>query len=99
MQKESQSMDITHIPELLRLAEEVQATKEPRVLTRDGEELVVVQPAKAAAAKRGRIPRGKPTTPQDPIWKLVGIGKSEGLGDVSQNKYKYLGQAYYDKHL
>lgn len=37
-------MDISNIPELLRLAEEVHATNEPRVLRRDDEDLVEVRP-------------------------------------------------------
>ncbi len=44
MQKELKSMDVTNMPDLLRLAEEVQATKQPRVLTRGGEELVEMRP-------------------------------------------------------
>jgi excisionase family DNA binding protein len=47
--------------------------------------------------KRTRAPRGTPITAYDPIWSIVGIGRSEGPTDVSQNKYKYLAEAYTPK--
>jgi hypothetical protein len=34
----------------------------------------------------------------DPLWDLVGIGHSGGPGDVSENKHKYLADAYTDTH-
>lgn len=46
-------VDITHAPEVLRLAEEVRTSKTPRVLRRNGEEIAVVMPL-SAARKRAR---------------------------------------------
>jgi hypothetical protein len=46
---------------------------------------------------RRKIPaihRGKPFTINDPLWTIVGLGKSGGLADVSENKDKYLADAY-----
>jgi hypothetical protein len=40
-----------------------------------------------------RSVRGKPTSADDPLWKLVGIGHS-GKGDISANKHQYLADAY-----
>jgi hypothetical protein len=37
--------------------------------------------------------RGKPTSADDPLWKLVGIGHS-GTREISANKHKYLARAY-----
>jgi len=34
------------------------------------------------------------TSKDDPLWNIVGIGRSDGPGDVSENKYKYLAEAY-----
>lgn len=42
--KEATNVDNSNIPELLRLAEEVKDTKEPKILRRDGEELAVLVP-------------------------------------------------------
>jgi hypothetical protein len=53
MAKELKAIDVTHRPELLRLAEEVRRTNEPRLLRRDGEDLAVVAPV-APTPKRRR---------------------------------------------
>lgn len=42
--------------------------------------------------------RGKPTSADDPLWRIVGIGHSQGPNDVASNKHKYLAEAYADKH-
>jgi len=54
MAEHAKSLDISDIPELLRLAEEVRATNEPRMLTRDNEDLAVVMPVGTRPAKRHR---------------------------------------------
>ena len=41
--------------------------------------------------------RGKVFTKEDPLWHLVGIGRS-GQTDVSENKHKYVAEAYADLH-
>src|SRR3990172_4171341 len=48
-------------------------------------------------AVRPRVKRGGVFTKEDPLWRLVGIGHSEGPGDVSENKHKYLAEAYLHK--
>ena len=55
--KETRHTEIGNIPELLRLAEEVQTTKQPRVLTHDGKELVEVRPVMPVA--RGSLKSSK----------------------------------------
>jgi len=50
----------------------------------------MLTPIKPVAKRRVR---GKPTSGDDPLWKLVGIGHS-GRGDISENKHKYLAEAY-----
>jgi hypothetical protein len=52
MTRELRPIDVTNVPELLRLAEEVCSTNEPRVLRRDSEDLAVVMPLRRAATKR-----------------------------------------------
>lgn len=47
MSREVTAIDISDEPVLLRLAEEVRASNEPRILRRGREELVIVVPAKA----------------------------------------------------
>ena len=49
-------IDISSLPDIRRLAEEVQATKTPRVLQRDNENIAVVMPlASAVLAQRTNI--------------------------------------------
>jgi hypothetical protein len=54
MSREAEHVDVTHIPELLRLAEEVRATRQSRVLTRNREEIAVLSPPKARRARRSK---------------------------------------------
>jgi len=53
MRREAMSIDVSHMPELLRLAEEVGASGEPRILKRDGEALAVVTPIVSRSRLRG----------------------------------------------
>jgi hypothetical protein len=57
MPRETISIDVSHMPELLRIAEEVEASGEPRILKRDGEVLAVVTPIISRFRRRGG--RGK----------------------------------------
>jgi hypothetical protein len=90
MAKEAKHIDISSIPELVKLAQEVRSTNEPAVLQQEREDLAMLTPIKPVAK---RSARGKPTSVDDPLWKLVGIGHS-GRGDISENKHKYLAEAY-----
>ena len=50
-------IDVSDAPELLRLAEEVHSTHEPRILQRDGEDLALLVPVGRIGARRRRKPR------------------------------------------
>jgi hypothetical protein len=89
-EKAPQRIDISDIPELLRLAQEVRTTNEPRILQQESEDLAILTPITSVAKRKAR---GKPTTADDPLWKLIGIGHS-GRGDISENTHKYLAEAY-----
>jgi hypothetical protein len=90
MAKAPKRIDISRMPELLNLAQEVRSTNEPAVLQQDSEDVAMLTPIKPVAK---RTPKGKPTSADDPLWKLIGIGHS-GKGDISENKHKYLAEAY-----
>jgi hypothetical protein len=53
MAEEHSPIDISGIPELLRIVEDVQLTRRPRVLTRGSKDVAVVVPV-PVKAKRGR---------------------------------------------
>ena len=100
MAKELKPIDITNSPELLRLAEEIQRSQQPRVLVRDAEEMAEVRPV---PAKRKRSPQGKSrrtrdsANPNDWLLRLIDLGAAtspaDGPTDVSANKQKYLTDA------
>ena len=89
MAKEPRHIDISSIPELQKLVREVRRTNEPSILREEREDVAMLTPLKPVTT---RGVRGKPTTADDPLWKLVGIGHS-GKGDVSENKHTYLAEA------
>jgi hypothetical protein len=55
MAQEQTPIDISGIPELLAIVEDVQATRRPRVLRRDSKDVAVVVPV-LARAKHARSP-------------------------------------------
>jgi hypothetical protein len=89
-EKAPKRIDISDIPELLTLAHEVRSTNEPAVLQQDREDVAMLTPITPVAK---RSARGKPTSADDPLWNLVGIGHS-GQGDVSEHTHQYLAEAY-----
>jgi hypothetical protein len=52
MAKELTAVDITNAPDLLRLAEEVHRTGQPRLLRRDSEDLAVLSPIPTPTRRR-----------------------------------------------
>ena len=91
MAKGLKSIDISHTPELLRLAEEVQRTQEPTVLVNEAQEMAVVIPI---PTKRKRSTKGRPVTEDDPQFRLIGIARSGIPGGVSGKKHEYLARAF-----
>ena len=98
MAKELKHIDIGKVPELLRIVEDMRASNEPCVLQRDHEDVAILRPV--TKARKARISRGKPLTQDDPLFNLIGIatGPDDGVHDVSENKHKYLADAYADLH-
>jgi antitoxin (DNA-binding transcriptional repressor) of toxin-antitoxin stability system len=62
------------------------------VVQRDGQ-LVRLSPARKRAKRRPRH-----FSMDDPLWDIVGVGRSSGPTDVSSNKHKYLADAVADLH-
>ena len=88
MAREAIPMDVNHSPELLSLAQEVKRTGTARVLRADGEELAWVVPPKGK--KRSR--KGKPTSADDPFWRIIGMGRTEEPSDVSEHVDEFLAE-------
>jgi hypothetical protein len=101
MATEQIAIDVNLIPGLGDLAEAVRRDQKSRILQRDGETLAYLNPdppesdrqsTRGSARKASR--RGKRFTMADPLWDIVGMATSGGPGDVSDNKDKYLAEAY-----
>lgn len=94
------SVDVSDSPALLRLAEQVRISGHPRALRAANREVGVLIPPRQARRRAARraAPRGSYLRPEDTLWNLVGIGASEdGSADVSENKHRFLAEAYLPK--
>jgi hypothetical protein len=91
MAKEPKRIDISRIPELLSMAQEVRATNEPAVLQQESEDLALLSPVRP---KKRSQTTAQPVTSDDALFRLIGIGKSGIPGGMSGKKHEYLARAY-----
>ena len=89
--KEPQRIDISSLPELLKLVQEVRTTNEPAVLQQESEDLALLSPVRPASHSKTKA---KPVTRDDALFRLIDIGKSDIPGGVSGKKHEYLARAY-----
>ncbi len=89
------TIEISHIPELVRIVEEVRASGKSRVLRRDKENLAILRPVQS---RRKVSAKPRPVTRDDPLFRLVGIGQSGIPGGISEKKHEYLLKAYRSTH-
>ena len=82
MAKELTPFDVTNSPELLRLAEDVHRSGQPRLLRRDNQDLAVLAPVGAPARRRAR--KTKTYTKADDDAFLSTAGGWKGNVDVEQ---------------
>ncbi len=59
MERKLKRIDVSGVPELLSIAEEVRKTREPRLLRRDSEDLAIVMPVKPAPRTRAKRMKSK----------------------------------------
>jgi hypothetical protein len=95
---ELQKTDISDAPELLRLAEEVVASRSPRLLTVGDQAMVVVSPAKSAVSTPEEPKPASPRPAGDSILNIIGIGESAEPTDIAEDKQRYLAEAYGGVH-
>lgn len=82
MSTELKRIDISHVPELMSIAEEVRASKEPRVLGRDQEDIAVLMPIELI--RRRRTKRASANTNYEAFASAAGGWK----GIVDARKFK-----------
>lgn len=90
MARPARCVDVTDAPELLRVAEQVEATQEPTLLQRNGQDLAVVVPA----PRKKRPPsKARPVTRDDALFGLIGIGRGKTPEGMSGRKHEALAKA------
>jgi hypothetical protein len=92
-EKAPNRIDISRMPELLSIAQEVQSTNEPAILQQESEDLAILSPVLPKNKKRSKT-TAQPVTRDDALFRLIGIGKSGIPGGVSGKKHEYLARAY-----
>lgn len=81
MRKELRATDISNVPELLKLAVEVNESREPRILRRNSEDLAILMPARSLRRRAKR-----PRTDVDYKAFLSSAGGWKGLVDTDKLK-------------
>lgn len=83
------------MPELLRLAEEVQKQKSSCIVRRGDDDLAVLSPVPAKPiARRTHMSGDRRTGPNDPFWQLVGSVRSDGPDDIAEHVDEYLTETH-----
>ena len=80
MQRDLKHIDISNVPELLRIAEEVRITNQPRILRRDSEDLAVLMPVTPSLQRRVK----REITEADYEAFLTAAGSWKGLVDADK---------------
>ena len=80
MQRDLKHIDISNVPELLRIAEEVRITNQPRILRRDSEDLAVLMPVTPSLQRRVK----REITEADYEAFLAAAGSWKGLVDADK---------------
>lgn len=89
-------IDASKLPDLLRIAEEVNTTKTPRLIKRDGETLAILMPTGAAVKHTTCPPKRTIWTGYDPqlvraalkqsAGALQGVNREELLSDLAEQR-------------
>jgi hypothetical protein len=97
MEERIKSRDISTIPEVLRLAEEVDASQTPLMLT-DGARVVALLTPVGDPAERPVLQEDRPRRGRDSLLNIIGIGASREPSDVEHHEMEYLAEAYEARH-
>ena len=91
MSHELLPVDITLLPELVRLVDEIERTGVGRVLVRNGEEVADLTPtsARSQTIPAPRRSRKDPTR----VLNIIGLGMSSEPGSIARHKDEYIADA------
>ena len=93
MAKRLEEIDVTGLDEVAAIAEEVQRTGEPKRLTKAGRDIAIITPVPTRRRRKTGI-----ITESDPLFSLVGIGRSGVSGGFSGRKYDVLREQRLKQH-
>ncbi len=86
MPKELKRIDISNVPDLLRIAEEVRRSREPRLLGRDSEDLAIVAPV--TSSPKRRMPRAKTKADYEAFLSAAGSWKDVDTDKLVRDIYE-----------
>jgi hypothetical protein len=90
MPEEITYTNITHMPEIVKLAIEVQATRKKHVLCIDGQDIAIVQPISAKGTSEVESEKTIDRSGKQVLLKLLSMGVTGGPEDLSANIDHYL---------
>lgn len=93
MAKRLEEIDVTGLDDVVAIAEEVQRTGESKRLTKAGRDIAVITPAPGRRRRKTGL-----ITESDPLFSLVGIGRSSVPGGFSSRKYEALREQHPRQH-
>jgi len=82
-------IDVSGLPKLADLVDEVRRTQRPRLLRRANENVAILAPVPRAGRRRSS---GRILQEDDGLFGLIGIGDSGIPGGVSGKKHEVLGR-------
>jgi len=82
------------MPELLRLADEVMASRTPLLLVSGDRPVALLAPVDSESVSRGRGKGRRKSSAADTLNNIIGIGESAEPTDVATHKHDYLADAY-----
>jgi hypothetical protein len=97
MPSQGAPIDVNGTPDLLRVAEEVRRSTQPRAIARKGEPIAIITPSDPETPRgRSGTPRTRALTKDDSLFNIVGVaaGPDDGVTDVSSNKHEYLADTH-----
>ena len=87
MTRELTSIDISHVPDLLRIVEEVADSGKPRLLRRDNEDVAILMPIKSATLPRLR-PRKKTEADYEAFLSSAGTWSDVDVDEFLRENYE-----------
>lgn len=92
MPSELNPIDLHNAPSLPELVDEVRRTNRARVIRADGKDVAVLVPA--SQTKPVKRQGKREFSPDDPLFSVIGIGRSGKPTDIATHKDEYLAEAY-----